>query len=58
MDNASEFVEIMSEVIALPIPAEYRENVVANIERIHTIAQLVLEFPLSEEIEAAPGFEP
>ncbi|MER3433956.1 MAG: DUF4089 domain-containing protein [Leptolyngbya sp. ERB_1_1] len=58
MDNASEFVEVMSEVVALPIPVEYHENVVANIERIHTIAQLVLEFPLSEEIEAAPVFEP
>lgn len=58
MNNASEFVEIMSEGVGLPIPAEYRESVIANMERIHTVAQLVLEFPLSEEIEAAPVFEP
>lgn len=53
-----EFVEAMSEVVGLPIPAEYREGVVANIERIHTVAQFVLEFPLPDDIEAAPVFEP
>ncbi|MEP0916606.1 DUF4089 domain-containing protein [Leptolyngbya sp. DQ-M1] len=58
MNNASEFVEIMAEAVGLPIPAEYCESVVANMERIHTVAQLVLEFPLPEEIEAAPVFEP
>lgn len=58
MNNASEFVEIMAEVVGLPIPAEYRESVIANVERIHTVAQLVLEFPLPEETEAAPVFEP
>ncbi|MBD2083156.1 DUF4089 domain-containing protein [Leptolyngbya sp. FACHB-17] len=58
MNNANEFVEIMAEAVGLPIPAEYRESVVANVERIHTVAQLVLEFPLPEEIEAAPVFEP
>ncbi|MBW4443454.1 MAG: DUF4089 domain-containing protein [Plectolyngbya sp. WJT66-NPBG17] len=56
--NTSEFVEVMSEVVGLPIPAEYRESVVTNVERIQTVAQSVLEFPLPEEIEAAPVFEP
>jgi len=53
-----EFVEVMSEVVGLPIPDEYREDVIANMERIHTVAQFVLEFPLPDEIEAAPVFEP
>lgn len=57
-DKPKEFVNVMSEVVALPIPDEYQENVVANFERIQTIAQLVLEFPLPEEIEIAPVFEP
>ncbi|MBE9009377.1 DUF4089 domain-containing protein [Pseudanabaenaceae cyanobacterium LEGE 13415] len=52
------FVEMMSEVVSLPIPDEYREGVVANMERIHTVAQFVLEFPLPDNIEAAPVFEP
>lgn len=57
-DKAEEFVNVMSEIVALPIPDEYRENVVANFERIQTIAQLVLEFPLPEELEIAPVFKP
>jgi hypothetical protein len=55
---SGEFVDVVSEVIALPIPDEYRESVIANFERIQTVAQLVLEFPLPEEIEIAPVFEP
>lgn len=57
-DKPEEFVYIMSEAVGLPIPNEYRENVVANFERIQAIAQLVLEFSLPEEIEIAPVFEP
>ena len=53
-----DFVAMMSEAIALPIPAEYRENVLVNFERIQAIAQQVLDFPLPEEIEVAPVFEP
>ncbi len=54
----SEFVEVMSEIVALPIPIEDRENVVANFDRIQAIAQQVLEFSLPDEIEIAPVFEP
>lgn len=57
-DQPEAWVEILSEVIALPIPTEYRETVASNFERIQAIAQLVLEFPLPDEIELAPVFEP
>ncbi|BAS57260.1 hypothetical protein NIES2135_33840 [Leptolyngbya boryana NIES-2135] len=57
-NDPEKFVEVMSEVVAMPIPDEYRESVVANFQRIQTVAQLVLEFPLPEEIEIAPVFEP
>lgn len=53
-----DFVEVMSEIVGLPISPEYRESVVANMERIQTVAQAVLEFPLPDEIEPAPVFEP
>jgi len=42
----------------LEIRDEYFDGVVANFERIRTIANLVNSFPLSEEIEVAPIFEP
>ncbi len=48
----------MSELIDLPIPAENLEGVVANLERIESLARLVMEFELDDTIEIAPIFEP
>ena len=53
-----QFVDVMASIVELPIPSEYRDGVVANFERIHDVAQLVLEFPLPEDVEAAPVFVP
>jgi hypothetical protein len=52
------YVDQMALLLDLPIKDEYRDGVVANFERIKAIAQLVNLFPLPEEIEAAPVFEP
>jgi hypothetical protein len=52
------YVDQMALLLDLPIKDEYRDGVVANFERIKAIAQLVNSFPLPEEIEAAPVFEP
>jgi hypothetical protein len=57
-DSIAEFVDLMAALVQLPIPPEYRESVIANFERIAAIAQLVNEFPIPEEIEAAPVFKP
>jgi Protein of unknown function (DUF4089) len=56
--DVSEYVEQMSLLLDLEIKDEYRDGVVANFERIKAIAQLVNSFPLPEEIETAPVFEP
>jgi hypothetical protein len=56
--DASVFVDQMAAIVDLPLQPEHRPGVIANFERIHTIAQLVMEFPLPEEIEVAPVFEP
>jgi hypothetical protein len=53
-----EYVDRMAELIDLPIDPEYRPGVVDNITRVAAIAQLVNEFPLPDDIEAAPVFEP
>lgn len=52
------YVDQMGLLLNLPIKHEYRDGVVANFERIKAIAQLVNSFPLPEEIEPAPVFEP
>lgn len=56
--NATEYVEQTALLLDLNLPEEYRDGVIANFERIQVIAKLVSEFPLPEDIEAAPIFEP
>ncbi|MEH2401880.1 DUF4089 domain-containing protein [Nostoc sp.] len=56
--NLGEYVDQMALLLDLQLRDEYRDGVVANFERIRAIANLVNEFPLAEEIEAAPIFEP
>ena len=58
MVNVEEYVDRTAELINLPLDAEHRPGVVVNFERIAAIARLVTEFPLPQEIEAAPVFEP
>jgi hypothetical protein len=56
--DVGEYVDQMALLLDLEIKDEYRDGVVANFERIKAIAQLVNSFPLPEEIETAPIFEP
>lgn len=58
INNIEEYVDRTSELINLPINPEHRPAVVVNFQRIAAIAQLVTEFPLPPEIEAAPVFQP
>lgn len=54
----AELVDQMAKLLDLPITSDYRPGVIANLERSATIAQLVLEFPIPDSIEAAPTFQP
>ncbi|MGD1804159.1 DUF4089 domain-containing protein [Dapis sp. BLCC M126] len=56
MKNIEKYVELTAELINLPLQSEHFPGVVANIERIAVIAQLVIDFPLPPEIESAPKF--
>ena len=56
--NVSEYVDQMALLLDLQLRDEYRDGVVANFERISAIANLVNSFPLAEDIEVAPVFEP
>lgn len=51
-------VDLMSQVINLPIDPDHRPGVIANLERTATIAQVVMDFPLPDTIETAPIFQP
>ncbi|MEH1971936.1 MAG: DUF4089 domain-containing protein [Nostoc sp.] len=56
--DVDEYVDLMGLLLDLEIRDEYRDGVVANFERISAIANLVNSFPLAEDIEVAPVFEP
>jgi hypothetical protein len=56
--DVGEYVDQMALVLDLQLRDEYRDGVVANFERIRAIANLVNSFPLPEDIEVAPAFEP
>lgn len=56
--NPAEYVDQMALLLDLQLQPEYRSGVVENFERIMMIAQLVNDFSLPPEIEAAPVFQP
>jgi Protein of unknown function (DUF4089) len=56
--DLGEYVDQMALLLNLELRDEDRDGVVANFERIRAIANLVNSFPLTEDIEVAPVFEP
>ena len=54
----TKYVEQTSILINLPIPLEYQAGVIKNFQSIQTIAELVNQFSLPEEIESAAIFQP
>ncbi|MHC5825462.1 MAG: DUF4089 domain-containing protein [Nostoc sp.] len=56
--DVGEYVDQMALLLDLELRDEYRDGVVANFERIRAIANLVNSFPIPEDIEVAPVFEP
>lgn len=57
-DLMAKYIEQVSELIDLPIDPEYLPGVAKNFAAISAIATLVVDFPLPEDIEPAPVFEP
>ena len=51
-------VEQLALLIDLPLDPQYLPGVGENFHRIRSLAQLVLEFPLPDEIQVAPVFQP
>jgi hypothetical protein len=52
------YVEQTTQLLDWQIAPEYLPNVVENVAKIAAIATLVIEFPLPNDIEPAPIFEP
>ena len=56
--NSEVYVTQTAQLLGLAIPPEQMAGVVAQFDRLQTIAQPVLDFPLPDTLEAAPTFDP
>ena len=52
------YVDAAAQLVGLPLDPAHRPGVVLNLGRIAQMAALVMEFPLPEETEPAPVYEP
>lgn len=58
VSDYSDYIDQTAELLALPLQPEHRLGVIENFTRIQAIAELILEFPLPDDIEPATVFEP
>jgi hypothetical protein len=56
--NLAQLVDLLAQTLQIPLDPDHRPGVIANLARTAEIAQLVMEFPIPDQIEAAPVFEP
>lgn len=56
--DVATYIDVASAAVGLPIPDETRDGVIENFDRIWQVARPVVEFPLPDDLEAAPIFEP
>jgi len=56
--DAEAYCDHMAGVLALEIKPEWRPAVVDNLKATRAIADEVLTFPLADDVEPAPVFEP
>jgi hypothetical protein len=52
------YVDAAAVVLDIALAAEYRGGVVANLERLLQMGAEIMSFPLPDEAELAPVFQP
>jgi hypothetical protein len=56
--DPARYVEEAARLIDLPLDDAHRPGVVENMARLAAMAELVMGFPLAEEVELGPVFRP
>lgn len=54
---AGAFVDATAVAIGMPIPSDFRPSVVQNMQGVLALAQLVLSFPLPQDVAAVRMFD-
>lgn len=52
------YVDHAAPLVGLTLTPEQREGVIRNVATTFTVARLVMEFPLSDDVDAGPVFQP
>jgi hypothetical protein len=52
------YVDHAAPLMGLALTPEQREGVIRNLAITFAVARVVMEFPLDDEVDAAPVFEP
>jgi hypothetical protein len=55
--DASAYLDQAAGLVGLDIDDAYRPGVIENLQRLAAVARLVVDFPLPDDLEAAPVFE-
>jgi hypothetical protein len=58
MDADEKTIDLLSSVIGLEIDPAYKTSVAQQFSRLMAQAQLILDFPLADEVEPAGIFRP
>ena len=56
--DVAAYAEQTAALLGLPLAAEHRPGVVANLTQLRAIAGPLVSFALAETVEPAPGFVP
>jgi len=56
--DVATYIDGAAVLIGLPIDLAHRPGVILNMQRIAEMAALVMSFPLPDEAEPAPVFQP
>jgi len=52
------YVDHAAPLLGLSLTAEQREGVIRNLATTFAVSRLVMEFPLPDDVDAAPVFQP
>ena len=57
-DMMAAYVDQAAPLVGLTLTAEQRDGVIRNLLTTFAVARLVMEFPLPDDVDAAPVFRP
>lgn len=57
LTTLASYVDHAAPLMGLTLTPQQREGVIRNLAMTFAVAQLVMEFPLTDDVETAPVFE-